>query len=197
MTFDSFAKPSPQTTALQSNFRIVPQTAASEPLIDDLLDRTFGTERQERTVYRLRKGLSAVESLSFMAVSEDGDLIASLRFWPVAIAGKPAILLGPLAVEPKHQGLGMGRSLVAVGLKAAKQQGHALCLVVGDPAYYAPYGFIPACPNGLILPGPVAPERFQALELVAGAIEGVRGLVERAPEGSTTEGRKPKRSVVA
>ncbi len=197
MTFDSFAKPTPQTTDLQATFRIVPQTTACEPLIDDLLDRTFGAERQEKTVYRLREGLPAVESLSFVAVSEDGDLIASLRFWPVTITGRPAILLGPLAVEPKHQGLGMGRALVAAGLKAAKQQGHQLCLVVGDPAYYAPYGFIPACPNGLILPGPVAPERFQVLELVAGAIEGVRGLVERAPEGRTTEGRKPERSVVA
>lgn len=187
MTFDSFAKASSQTT-----FKILPQTAAFETLIADLLDRTFGAERQEKTVYRLREGIAEIESLSFVAAGEEGDLIASLRFWPVSIAGKTAILLGPLAVEPKFQGQGMGRALVAEGLKAAKQQGHKLCLVVGEPAYYAPYGFIPACPNGLILPGPVEPERFQVLELVAGAIEGVRGVIERAPGG-----RNSSRSVVA
>ncbi len=187
MTFDSFANASSQTT-----FKIFPQTAESEPLIDDLLDRTFGTERQDKTVYRLREGITAVESLSFVALGEEGDLIASLRFWPVSIAGNAAILLGPLAVEPRFQGQGIGRALVAEGLKAAKQQGHALCLVVGEPAYYAPYGFIPACPNGLILPGPVEPERFQVLELVAGAIEGVRGVIERAPQS-----RKAVRSIVA
>ncbi|WP_282607630.1 GNAT family N-acetyltransferase [Pelagibius sp. Alg239-R121] len=151
-------------------------------MIEDLLDRTFGSERQEKTVYRLREGLPAVEGLSFIAEGGQGELIASLRFWAVSISGEPAILLGPLAVEPRYQGQGMGRALVAWGLKAAKQQGHRLCLVVGEPAYYAPYGFIPACPNGLILPGPVDPERFQVLELVAGAIEGIRGVIERAPE---------------
>ncbi len=177
MTSDNFIQKTAQTP-----FQIVPQDLDAELLIEDLLDRTFGPARQEKTVYRLREGISAVEGLSFIAIGVDGELIASIRFWPVTIAGEAAILLGPLAVEPKYQGQGMGRALVAWSLKAAKQQGHRLCLVVGDPAYYAPYGFVPACPNGLILPGPVEPERFQVLELVAGAIEGVRGLVERAPD---------------
>ena len=177
MTCNSFTKTPPQ-----NSFQLLPQPDTAEPLIESLLDRTFGADRQEKTVYRLREGLAPVEGLSFIAESVQGDLIASIRFWPVSIAGTPAILLGPLAVDPKYQGQGMGRALVAWGLKAAKQQGHRLCLVVGEPAYYAPYGFVPACPNGLILPGPVEPERFQVLELVAGAIEGVRGLIGRAPE---------------
>lgn len=176
MTFDSFV-----TASSQTPYKISPQWPAAEPLIEDLLDRTFGQERLEKTVYRLREGVAAVEGLSFIAEGGQGDLIASIRFWPVTIAGEPVILLGPLAVEPRYQGQGMGRALVSWSLKAAKQQGHRLCLVVGDPAYYAPYGFVPACPNGLILPGPVDPERFQVLELVAGAIEGVRGVVERVP----------------
>lgn len=175
MTSESFiTKPS------QTPFQILPQGPYAESLIEDLLDRTFGQERLEKTVYRLRSGISAVEGLSFVALGDEGNLIASIRYWPVTVAGQAAILLGPLAVEPKYQGQGMGRALVSWSLKAAKQQGHRLCLVVGDPAYYEPYGFMPASPNGLILPGPVEPERFQVLELVAGAIEGVRGLVERA-----------------
>lgn len=187
MTSDSFTKPASQTI-----FEILPQTPACAPLIEDLLNRTFGAERLDKTVYRLREGHAPAEGLSFVAVCKDGSLIASLRFWPVSIAGHPGLLLGPLAVEPKYQGQGMGRGLVTAGLQAAKQKGHRLCLVVGDPAYYAPYGFVPACPNGLILPGPVEPERFQVLELIAGAIEGVRGLVEPAPQG-----KKTVRSVVA
>ena len=187
MTSDSFAKPASQPT-----FQILPQTPACAPLIEDLLDRTFGAERLDKTVYRLREGHASAAGLSFVAVSQDGGLIASLRFWPVLIAGHPGLLLGPLAVEPKHQGQGMGRALVKAGLQAAKKDGHRLCLVVGDPAYYQSYGFVPACPNGLILPGPVEPERFQVLELVAGAIEGVRGLVEPGPQV-----KKTLRSVVA
>lgn len=187
MTSDSFI-----TKTSPTPFQIFPQKPEAEPLIEDLLDRTFGPERQEKTVYRLRADIPAVEELSFVALGDDGDLIASIRFWPVSIAGEAAILLGPLAVEPKYQGQGMGRALVSWSLKAAKQQGHRLCLVVGDPAYYAPYGFMPACPNGLILPGPVEPERFQVLELVAGAIEGVRGLVERASDSG-----KPAKAIVA
>ncbi len=36
--------------------------------------------------------------------------------------------------------------------------------------------------HGLILPGPVAPERFQVLEIVPGALTGVSGLIGRAEE---------------
>lgn len=149
------------------------------PQIDPLLDRTFGPSRTERTVYRLRENHPSLAELSFVARGEMGELLASLRYWPVLIENAPAILLGPLAVEPALQGRGIGKALVRHSLTQAKKIGHRLCLVVGERSYYEPFGFRNAPAAGLVLPGPVDPQRFQVLELVPGALEGVGGLIRR------------------
>ena len=162
-------------------FEIAPQRPSHEVLLDDLLDRTFGTDRGLRTVYRLREGIEDIAELAFVAVDPQGDLLASLRFWPVRIEQTPAILLGPLAVEPELQGRGIGRSLVHHGLTEARRLGHRICVVVGEPDYYGLYGFTSAVTAGLVLPGPVAAQRFQVLELEPGALDGVRGLIGRHP----------------
>ena len=154
-----------------------PEDAA---LLDHLLDRTFGTDRFSKTVYRLREGIEPLAALSFSAISKEGRLLASLRFWPIMIGEMTeAILLGPLAVEPDLQGRGIGKNLVYYGLGEAKRLGHRLCIVVGEPEYYEPYGFQNAPALNLALPGPVDPRRFQVLEIAPGALEGVSGLIGR------------------
>ncbi len=162
------------------HFEILPQRPQDHEHFDSLLDRAFGADRLGKTVYRLRDGVEDLADLRFVAVDPDGVLLASLRFWPVLIEATPAILLGPLAVEPVLQGQGIGRALLRHGLDAARRLGHRICVVVGEPEYYAPYGFVNAAAAGLILPGPVDPRRFQVLEIEAGALEGLRGMVRRA-----------------
>ncbi len=161
-------------------FEIQPERPDDLSLNDPLLDRTFGFDRRRKTVYRLREGLSPVAGLSFSAVAGDGGLLGSIRYWPIRIDVHPAILLGPLAVEPSLQGQGIGKELVRFSLGEARRLGHRLCVVVGAPDYYRPYGFINASQAGLILPGPVESERFQVAELVPGALDDVSGLIGRA-----------------
>ena len=163
-------------------FKIVPERRRDAALIEPLLDRTFGFDRRRKTVYRLRAGVAPVDKLRFVALASDGGLLGSLRFWPVRIGTARAILLGPLAVEPALQGAGIGRGLLRHGLTRAKRAGARLCVVVGEPAYYAPFGFRNASAAGLILPGPVEPERFQVLEITPDALAGVTGLLARAEE---------------
>ena len=151
-------------------YDIRPQQPHDLALLDPLLDRTFGPDRRALTVYRLREGVAPVPELCFGAVDRHGKLLASLRFWPIRVAHMAAILLGPLAVEPALQGRGMGRTLVAHGLDQARLSGHRICVVVGEPEYYRPFGFINAPSRGLKLPGPVDPRRFQVAELEPGAL---------------------------
>ncbi len=161
-------------------YSILPQRPADAVHFDVLLDRTFGPDRLAKTVYRLRRGVEDLAALRFVAVDGREQLAASLRFWPILVETAPAILLGPLAVEPVLQGRGIGKALVRHGLEAARHLGHEICVVVGEPEYYGPYGFAGAPEAGLILPGPVDPRRFQVLEIKPGALEGVRGLIRRA-----------------
>ena len=164
------------------NFKILHERAGDDALIAPLLDRCFGFDRHHKTVYRLREGVAPTDKLSFVALAPDGGLLGSLRFWPIRIGAAPAILLGPLAVEPALQGAGIGRGLLRHGLTRAKRLGARICVVVGAPDYYAPFGFEKPAGRGLILPGPVAPERFQVLEIVPEALDGVSGLIGKAEE---------------
>lgn len=161
------------------DFQILPQRAQDPADFEALLDRTFGPGRKSKTVYRLREGIEDLAHLRFVATGPGAELLATLRFWPILIEAVPAILLGPLAVEPALQGQGIGKTLLRHGLQEARRFGHRICVVVGEPAYYGPYGFASAPAAGLILPGPVDPARFQVLELTPGALDGLRGMIGR------------------
>lgn len=180
------------------DYQILAERPEDAALIDPLLDRTFGPQRLTKTVYRLREMLAPAPGLSFAAVDPDGHLLGSIRYWPILIETTPAILLGPLAVEPRLQGRGIGKALVRHSLRAARLAGHRIAVVVGEPEYYEPFGFRPAAGYGLVLPGPVDPRRFQAQELASGALEGVRGQIARderaaagGPAARTAQARRP------
>lgn len=148
--------------------------------IEHLLDLSFGSGRRSKTSYRLREGNVAVPGLSLVVRDPGLAVSGTISFWPLAIGEKqsPALLLGPLAVHPDRQGLGIGLALMREGLARARAQGHGLVLLVGDEPYYSKVGFH-MLPEGLIaLPGPVAPERFLYLELKPGALAGVSGLAQ-------------------
>ena len=155
-------------------------TSLDHDAIEHLLDLAFGSGRHSKTSYRLRAGNTAVPGLSLVVRDKGVGISGSISFWPLAIGAKqsPAVLLGPLAVHPDRQGLGIGLALMQEGLTRARAQGHGLVLLVGDEPYYARVGFA-RLPEGLIgMPGPVDPARFLYLELTPGALQGVSGLAQ-------------------
>lgn len=147
--------------------------------VEALLDLTFGLARRSKTSYRLREGNHAAANLSLVVRDSEVGLAGALSFWPLVIgpAFVSALLLGPLAVHPQRQNLGIGRALMNEGLARAKAQGEKLVLLVGDAPYYARVGFQVLPEGQLQLPGPVDPKRFMYLELEPGALSGVTGLV--------------------
>lgn len=156
-----------------------PETPADEPLIEALMALCFGPGRYAKTAYRLREGVDAAPGLSFVAY-EEGVLRGSVRFWPIRIGAAPALMLGPLAVEPVQRGRGIGISLMEEGLKAAAAAGHRIVILVGDLSYYSRVGFGPVAPGQIVMPGPVDPRRLLARELVPGALGETSGPVFRA-----------------
>jgi len=155
---------------------IAPERPQDAAPIEQLLDQVFGSDREQaKTVYRLRDGVPPLEALCFTA-GEGGRLIGCLRFWPVAIGGRlPALLLGPVAVEPGCRGRGVGARLIGHGLDAARARGHRVVVLVGDEGYYRRFGFRRRLARALDLPGPYARRRLLAAELEPGALRGVAG----------------------
>lgn len=148
--------------------------------IDRMHERAFGPGRFARTAYRLREGVAPVAELSY--VSLVGTLIVgSVRLTSVLAGDRPALVLGPLTVEPAFMERGIGGALMQTSLDAAREAGHRLVLLVGDEPYYGRFGFKVVPFGRLTLPGPVDLRRFLYCELVEGAFADVSGAVAPVP----------------
>ncbi len=155
---------------------ILPETAGDALAIDRLHERTFGPGRYARTAYRIREGVSHRLDLSFTAWIGT-LLVGSVRLSPIRIGATPALLLGPLTVEPPFRERGIGLSLIERALAEARAKGHRLVVLVGDEPYYARAGFRRIPKGQAVMPGPVDPARLLVAELVPGAFEGVGGMI--------------------
>jgi predicted N-acetyltransferase YhbS len=165
---------------------IRPEHPADVAAREALLDIAYGPIRFTKPSQRLRARREP--ALSFVAL-EHGRVIGSVRLWPVAAgAGRPALLLGPLAVHPDCRSRGIGAALMRRALRAAGDAGHAAVLLVGDAAYYGRFGFTAEKTGPLAMPGLDAADRLLALELVPGALDGAHGLIGvRAPRRTSRE----------
>jgi predicted N-acetyltransferase YhbS len=155
---------------------IAQEREADEPAIHLLEERAFGPGRFARTAFRLREGNPHDRALSFIA-RVSTLVVGSIRLTRIHVGASPALLLGPLTVDPVFRSRGIGKMLIDASIAAAREQGHNLVLLVGDEAYYAKAGFKRASPQKILMPGPVDPARVLVLELTEGAIDAASGKV--------------------
>jgi predicted N-acetyltransferase YhbS len=158
---------------------ILPETADDSEAIDRLNARVFGPGRFAKTAYRIREEVPHSLDLSFTA-RVGTLLVGSVRLSPIVIGTAPALLLGPLTVEPPFRDRGIGQALIERALNEAKAKGHRLVVLVGDEPFYGKAGFKPVPKGRIAMPGPVDPARLLVAELVPGAFEGVSGPVRGA-----------------
>ena len=114
--------------------------------------------------------------MSFVAWSE-GKAVGCARQWPVKIGETPALLLGPFAVEDAWRGQGLGASLILHACDAARRAGHGLIILVGDPPFFGPLGFLAGPAGDVRLPGPVDQRRVLVRALRSGADDNLAGMV--------------------
>jgi putative acetyltransferase len=166
------------TTPIQIRAELAPDVRAVRRVIES----AFSTEAEARLVDQLRARGKAVVSLVAAAGRE---IRGSIVFSPVRIEGRMlsrlALGLAPVAVLPEHQRQGIGSQLVRAGLDACRGLQAGFVVVLGDPAYYARFGFVPASRFRLQNEFS-AGDAFQVLELISGAIPPGGGLVMYAPE---------------
>lgn len=145
--------------------------------VEALFDLCFAPGREALSSYRLRDGVPPEADLCRVARDEAGIVAGAIRFWPIRIGGAAAVLLGPVAVHPTHQGEGLGAVLIQGGLQAARDAGWTRVLLVGDAPYYERFGFTRL--DGVTMPPPTNPDRVLGQALAPDAWAGVRGTVSR------------------
>lgn len=139
------------------------ETQADHAAIRDLLAAAFangpGAGRMEQ---RIVDALRDDGELTLNLVADiDGRIAGCVVFSPVAIKGaKSWYGLGPVAVAPRDQRHGVGSALIRAGLAELADRGAAGCVVLGEPEYYARFGFRA---DGELRYADVLPQYFQSL----------------------------------
>ncbi|MBN2114094.1 MAG: N-acetyltransferase [Acidimicrobiia bacterium] len=146
--------------------------------ISEVHIRAFGRTAEAAVVESLRGQGALLASL--VALVRD-RIVGHVALSPVEISDSPraAVALGPLAVDPEHQGRGIGGMLVDAFLQHCRVRDEGLVVVLGYPDYYSRFGFTPAERLGLHYRD--AGVAFQALEVRPGAADGLSGEVRYHP----------------
>jgi putative acetyltransferase len=101
---------------------------------------------------------------SSWVVEVGGEVVGHLMVVPVTVGGAAASAIGMVAVDPAHQRAGHGGTLVNAALRSLIEAGETLVVVLGSPAYYGRFGFVPAPVVGV--ESPLYPSPYlQALPL--------------------------------
>lgn len=146
-------------------------------------ERAFGRSDEAALVDALHDVVDA--RLSLVAESA-GRIVGHVLFTPVVIAAdgaeSDAVALGPVAVLPEHQRRGAGSALVRAGLEACAGAGHDVVFVLGSPAFYGRFGFVPACTRALRCKFDAPADAFMVAELRPSALGARHGMVRYRPE---------------
>ena len=158
------------------------ETPADHSAIRDVNDRAFGGPAEGKLVDMLR---SANKALISLVAFHQNQVLGHILFSRVTVAVAPeafrAVGLAPMSVLPEFQNRGIGSRLVRTGLEACMRDGYDAVVVLGHTEFYPRFGFLRASDFGLDNEYD-AVDSFMVTELRKGSLQGVRGLVQYAPE---------------
>ena len=144
--------------------KIREETAADVAVIEALTRTAFlSASHSSLTEHLIASALRRAGQLAVSLVAQHGEaVIGHVGVSPVAITDGTQgwFGLGPLAVLPQRQRRGIGTQLMHAALERLRGHQAGGCVVLGDPAFYARFGFRPD--PDLLLPG-VPAEYFQAI----------------------------------
>lgn len=150
--------------------------------VDQLLKSAFETDAEAKLVMQLRE--NGHRTLSLVASTDDGEIIGHVMFSPVTLNGEDYNWQGlaPLAVKEEYRGQGIAKQLVEEAFSSLLELGYPACVVLGDPAYYGRFGFVPGEQYNMQCQWDVPKDAFQVIELRSGEFEGRNGVIEYCPE---------------
>lgn len=161
--------------------QIRPETSADLAAITTINQVAFGRAGEADLANTLRQVASTISLIAAL----DAQPVGHILFSPVQYDQAPSRIklwgLGPLAVLPSHQRMGIGAALVKAGLEVCRQAAIQALVVLGDPAYYQRFGFRPAANWHLRCHYPVDAKFFMAMELVDRTLADLDGTISYHP----------------
>jgi putative acetyltransferase len=155
--------------------------------IREIHQLAFGRENEAALVDKVRGVRDFIPGLSLVAERE-GRVVGHVLFSRIRIQppdpklpAENGLALAPLSVHPDFRNLGIGYELLTQGLKACRQHGFSLVVVVGEQSYYSRFGFVPARPKGLEVSFPVPDKGFLVAEIVPLPGPGIKGVIRFPP----------------
>ena len=146
------------------NLIIRNENLADHAVISDVIEQAFNDQQySSHTEQFIVNALRDAQQLTISLVAVlNQEIVGHIAISPVSISSgiEGWFGLGPIAVSPKWQQHGVGSALMQAALKQLKAIAAAGCVVLGDPRFYAKFGFQPI--NSLVLED-VPAEYFQAL----------------------------------
>ncbi|MEM7331049.1 MAG: N-acetyltransferase [Chloroflexota bacterium] len=131
----------------------------------------FQREDEAIIVEKLRQDNAIVCSL--VAIIDNaivGHAVFSKGILKSQMHEETVVALGPIAVHPSYQNMGIGKSLINKGNQYCREQGFAFVAVLGHTTYYPKFGFQPSYNFNISCEFEVPDDAFMILELKKGAL---------------------------
>ena len=158
----------------------------------ELVERVFTAHENEKEgrlvralVEEIRRKRFYIPELELLMVDADTDeVIGYVMFSRFHLQGKyenELLILSPAAVKTELQRRHISKEIIEHGFEKARKMGFKAVIVEGNPLNYRARGFVTAADHG-ILPGKTVHlphiDCLMVKELVPGALEEIRGIVE-------------------
>jgi predicted N-acetyltransferase YhbS len=145
--------------------RVRPETGQDAAAVRRVLVGAFPTAEEADLVEALRNDPAWLPGLSRVAETPAGEVVGYALLTRCHVGDAPAVALAPVAVLPGYQRQGVGDAVTRAVLRAARDRGERLVVVLGHPAYYPRFGFVRASTLGIGVSFEVADEALMALVL--------------------------------
>jgi len=118
--------------------------------ITSVNDLAFKSPAEGHIIEHIR---AACEDIISLVAVDQGKVVGHIFFSPVTVTDNDKTIkgmgLGPMAVLPEYQNLGIGSRLVNAGLEEVHRLNFSFVIVLGHPHYYPRFGFEQASAHGL------------------------------------------------
>jgi putative acetyltransferase len=136
------------------NIEVRPATVDDHEAILRVVDDAFADDTRDaseeldivRNTWARRSGTERIE----LVAMDDGEVVVGHVLAATGVLeGRAVPGVAPLSVAPARQRAGVGTALMGALFDAAADRGWPALLLLGDPAYYGRFGFVPAATRGI------------------------------------------------